>query len=126
MARLIFDLRDVPDDEADDVRALLDSAHIAFYETRPAVLGLFAGGLWVADDSRVQAAKTRIAEYQQARQLRARADYEAARRDGSAETSWQTIRRQPVKVLVLLLAAMLIAAITVLPFILFGNFAGVG
>lgn len=126
MARLIFDLRDVPDDEADDVRALLESADIAFYETRPSVLGLFAGGLWVADDSLVPAAKSLIAKYQQARQLRARADYEAALRDGSAETSWTAIRRHPAKALVLLLAAMLIAAITVLPFILFGNFAGVG
>lgn len=126
MARLIFDLRDVPDDEADDVRALLESADIAFYETRPAALGLFAGGLWVADDGLVQAAKSRIAEYQQARQLRVRAEYQAALRDGSAESSWQSIRRQPVKALGLLLAALLIAAITVLPFILFGNFAGVG
>ena len=126
MARLIFDLRDVPDDEADDVRALLESADIAFYETRPTVLGLFAGGLWVADDSLAPAAKSRIAQYQQARQLRARADYEAALRDGSAETSWKAIRRHPAKALVLLLAALLIAAITVLPFILFGNFAGVG
>ena len=66
MARLIFDLRDVPDDEADDVRALLESADIAYYETRPAALGLFAGGLWVADDDLVQPAKSRIAEYQQA------------------------------------------------------------
>lgn len=126
MARLIFDLRDVPDDEADDVRALLASADIAFYETRAAALGLFAGGLWVADDKLAPAAKTQIAHYQHARQLRVRAEYEAALRDGSAETSWQSIRRQPVKALVLFLAAVLIAAITVLPFILFGNFAGIG
>lgn len=126
MARLIFDLRDVPDDEADDVRALLASADIAFYETRPAALGLFAGGLWVADDELAQPAKSRIAQYQQERQLRVRAEYQAAIRDGSAETSWQSIRREPVKALILLLAAALIVAVTVLPFILFGNFAGIG
>lgn len=126
MARLIFDLRDVPDDEADDVRALLESAGIAFYETRPAALGLFAGGLWVADDDLVPAAKAKIAQYEEDRQVRVRAEYEAALRDGSAETSWQSIRRQPLKALALVLAAALITAITVLPFILFGNFAGLG
>jgi hypothetical protein len=126
MARLIFDLRDVPDDESVDVRALLEEAGIAFYETSPSVLGIFAGGLWVADETIAAAAKSLIAEYQQARSVRVRAEVAAAVRDGSAPSAWQSIRREPVKVLVLLLAAGLIAAITVLPFILFGNLAGVG
>jgi hypothetical protein len=30
MAKLLLNLRNVPDDEADDVRAMLDTARIAF------------------------------------------------------------------------------------------------
>jgi hypothetical protein len=33
MAKLLLNLRNVPDDEADDVRALLDEHDIAYYET---------------------------------------------------------------------------------------------
>ena len=40
MAKLLFDLRDVPDDEADDVRALLDAHGLDYYETKPAAMGL--------------------------------------------------------------------------------------
>ncbi|MCX7041690.1 MAG: DUF6164 family protein, partial [Gammaproteobacteria bacterium] len=32
MSKLLLNLRNVPDDEADDVRALLDAHGIAYYE----------------------------------------------------------------------------------------------
>ena len=35
MSKLLLNLRDVPDDEADDVRRFLDSGGIRYYETRP-------------------------------------------------------------------------------------------
>jgi hypothetical protein len=35
MTKLLLNLRNVPDDEADDVRALLDDHDIAYYETSP-------------------------------------------------------------------------------------------
>lgn len=120
MAKLLFDLRNVPDDEADEVRELLDANEIAFYETKPAAWGLFAGGLWIIDDAGLAAAKALLADYQRQRQAMARAEYAAARRDGTAETLWTTLRREPRRVVVLLLAVAFIIALTVLPFILLG------
>lgn len=124
MTRLVFDLRNVPDDEADEVRALLEAQGIAFYETRPAPLGLFAGGLWVKDEPAAARAREVIATYQAERGEAARLAYEAARREGTADTFATTLRREPLKVLVLLLSAVFIVALTVLPFLLFGGFAG--
>ena len=126
MSRLIFDLRNVPDDEADEVRALLEAGNIAFYETRPAALGLFAGGLWVVADATAGPAKALIAEYQVGRQARARAAYAAAQQGGTTETLSTTIRKEPLKVLALVLGIIFIVGLTVLPFLLFGNFAGTG
>jgi len=120
MSKLLFDLRNVPDDEADEVRGLLDAHEIAFYETKPAAWGLFAGGIWITDDAAIGEAKSLLAVYQQERQARARAEYAAARRDGTAETLWTTLRREPRKVLVLLITVALVVALTVLPFILLG------
>jgi hypothetical protein len=51
MARRIMNLRNVPDDEADAVRALLDDLGVAWYETPPTAFGLSAGGLWLRNDT---------------------------------------------------------------------------
>ena len=40
MSKLLLNLRDVPDDEADDVRRFLDSGGIGYYETRPNMWGI--------------------------------------------------------------------------------------
>ena len=49
MPKLLLNLRRATDDEADDVRALLDAQHIAFYETTPNLWGISAGGIWVTE-----------------------------------------------------------------------------
>ena len=48
MSKLLLNLRDVPDDEADDVRRFLDSGGIDYYETRPSLWGISGGGIWIA------------------------------------------------------------------------------
>ena len=109
MAKLLFDLRDVPDDEADEVRSLLEANSIAFYETRPLAWGLFAGGIWVVDNAIHPQARQLLAAYQRDRAERARAAFAAAQRAGSGKSA------------LLLLAMSFITAIVVLPFLLFGN-----
>ncbi|MFO7288296.1 MAG: DUF6164 family protein, partial [Gammaproteobacteria bacterium] len=47
MAKLLLNLRGVPDDEADEIRALLEEHGIAFYETPPSRWGVSAGGIWL-------------------------------------------------------------------------------
>jgi len=121
MSKLLFDLRNVPDDEADEVRALLDEHGIDYYETKPAAWGLFGGGIWVVDDAVIVEAKRLLADYQLRRQAAARAAYAAARRDGTAESIWTTLRQQPRNALLLLLMIIAVVALTVLPFLLLGD-----
>ena len=121
MAKLLFDLRDVPDDEADEVRSLLEANSIAFYETRPLAWGLFAGGIWVVDNAIHPQARQLLAAYQRDRAERARAAFAAAQRAGSVSGLWHSIRSEPGKSALLLLAMSFITAIVVLPFLLFGN-----
>lgn len=45
-----MNLRNVPGEEADGVRALLDELGVAWYETPPTAFGLSAGGLWIRND----------------------------------------------------------------------------
>lgn len=84
MPTLLFSLRQVPDDEADEVRALLREHAIEFYETPASKWGLGAGGLWTRDAEGATRAKTLLTDYQ-----RARADVRAA----SARPACATARR---------------------------------
>lgn len=118
MAKLLLNLRNVPDDEADDVRALLDGAAIDFYETRPSMWGISAGGLWLKDGAVYPRAKGLLDDYQRQRGERARAQRAAELADGTGETFGRLLRTRPLFVLVTLLGMLVVAALVLLPFLL--------
>ena len=47
----LFSLRGVPDDEADEIRALLAQHAIDYYETPPGNWGVSMPAIWLPDDS---------------------------------------------------------------------------
>lgn len=118
MSKLLLNLRNVADDEIQDVTALLDQAGIAHYRTEPSPWGISWGGIWVRDDPEHARAKALMARYQQGRGERVRAERQAALADGSAETFGTLIRRRPVFVLAVLLGMAVAAALVLLPFVL--------
>ena len=118
MAKLLLNLRHVPEDEADDVRAMLDTAAIAYYETPPSMFGISAGGIFVKRDADIGEAKRLMAEYQAKRRDRARAEYAAAVRDGTAGTFWTVLRAEPLRVVLNVLAIILLLALVALPAVL--------
>lgn len=121
MARLLLNLRNVPDDEADEVRALLDSHRIAYYETRPSLWGVSAGGIWLKDADREAEALRLLADYQQQRSVQARAEREAALREGRAPTTWDSLREKPLQSAAAVLGILLMIAIATLPFLMFAR-----
>lgn len=118
MSKLLLNLRMVLDDEADDVRAMLDANRIEFYETQPGRWGISHGGIWVTHDQDIAQAKRLMAEYQAQRQARVRAENEAARRDGSAQTFADVLRAEPGRVLMILLAIVCLLGLVALPVLL--------
>src|SRR5574337_156995 len=118
MSKLLMNLRNVPDDEADDVRAMLDAARIAFYETRPSIWGVSAGGIWVTEDADFAQARRAMDDYQQQRSIRARAEYAAARRAGTADTFITLFRADPARVVMNVLGILFALALVTLPFLL--------
>lgn len=115
MAKLILNLRNVPDDEADEVRALLEQHGIPFHETKPSLWGVSGGGIWLSRSQDAPVATRLMADYQQRRQADARAQYEAAKRAGSAPTTWQAIREDPRRAIVVLLGVAFALALLGLP-----------
>lgn len=118
MPTLLMNLRHVPADEADDVRAMLDAQRIAFYETRPSLWGISAGGIWIVDDAAYADARRAMDEYQQQRAARARAEYAAAKRAGTAETFLSLLRADPVRVVMSVLGILFALGLVTIPFFL--------
>ncbi len=118
MSKLLLNLRNVPDDEADEVRAMLDANRIPFYETTPNHWGISAGGIWVTEDADVADAKRLMSAYQQQRGDLARAEYAAALDAGTAETVWSELRNHPGRVVVNLLAILCVLGLMALPVLL--------
>lgn len=118
MAKLLLNLRHVPDDEADDVRAFLEAHRIDYYQTPASVFGISAGGIWVREDSDVPEAKRLMADYQRERQQRVRAEHAAAQRDGTAETFADMVRTQPLQVAWRVAAIVALLAILAVPYLI--------
>lgn len=120
MARLLLNLRHVPDDEADEIRALLEQHGIEYFETPPSRWGISLGGIWLQQDADLDHVRALLARYQAGRLQRARAELAEARRTGRVATFIGQLRREPLRVLLLLAAAALVLYLTLAPFLTFG------
>ncbi len=69
MSLLLFSLRGVPDDEADEVRELLTEQAIDFYETPAGNWGVSMPALWLKDESELEKAHSLLNTYQQQRAI---------------------------------------------------------
>ena len=119
MAKLFMNLRNVPGDEADEVRDLLRANAIDFYETRPSPWGISAGGLWIEDAEQLARAKVLMADYQTRRRDQARLQQAADERAGRAETFMGQLRERPGYVIGMLAAMVAIIVLTLaLPWLL--------
>lgn len=122
MPKLLLSLRLAEDDEADDVRELLDAHGVDWYETRPGFWGISAGGIWLRDLERAGEVKALLDDYQRRRVERVRAEHAAAVREGRAPTFASALRADPRRMVLKLLAALLMLLLTLaLPFLLFSR-----
>ena len=121
MSVLIFSLNGVPDDEAAEVRALLDEQGFDYHETSGGFLGLGVAGLWLIDADQKAAARRVIETYQQTRGTRVRAEHAALRAAGQAETMLQRIARRPLTSLFYLAGAAVVLYLMLWPFLTLGR-----
>lgn len=115
MARLLLNLRNVPEDEARDVRTLLDDHAIEYYETPPSRWAVSMGGIWVRHDEDYPRARQELDTYQAHRAASARATYARRKRTGDVDTFATMLRRRPAEVVLYIAAAAGIIALMMWP-----------
>ncbi len=97
MAKQLFKLRNVPDDEAHEVRTLLAEHDIDTYETTSGFWGTAVPAIWLRDEAQLEAAKQLIETYQQKRSTTARLHYEQQCKEGTARSTLDIIKENPSK-----------------------------
>lgn len=119
MPILLFRLNGVPEDEADEVRKLLDSHRIDYYETQAGRWGISLAAIWLRDGDadREEEARHLIDDYQERRSASARADYAAQLAQGRAETLAHRFRREPLRLLIYAAIILAIVYFTLAPFL---------
>ena len=116
MSHLIFKLNSVPDDEANDVRQLLDESEIAFYETDSGRWGLGYAAIWTKDKEVVELAKNLIEEYQMSRYQRVTEEHKKIEQAGEKISRLTFFLTSPIRFSLLIIFAGALAYFTVIPF----------
>jgi len=122
--RLLLNLRNVPDDEIDEVRDLMERHGIECYDTPPGPFGITAGAIWLKDPDDHARARGLMDAYQAERRARARACWEMARAKGESETLLASIRRRPFKALLILAGSLLVLMALFAPLVVFFRVGG--
>ncbi|MEC8356372.1 MAG: DUF6164 family protein [Pseudomonadota bacterium] len=97
MAKLLFRMRDVPDDEAEEVRELLTQNGIPFFETFAGNWGISMPGLWLVNEQQFDEARALLDEYQEIRSTRVKSQYLKQREQGEIRTFLESFRAEPVR-----------------------------
>lgn len=117
----LFSLRNVPDDEADEIRALLTDNNIDFYETSAGNWNISTPGIWLREEENFQQAKALIDSYQAERVLQQRELYEQLKRDGKQRTFLALLVDNPLKVIAYIAIVGVILYFSTKPFLSLGN-----
>jgi len=120
MPHHLMNLRHVPDDEADEIRALFDAHEVAYYETPPSRWGISMGGFWAHDDDEAARARALLDEYQRQRYETQRRTYEEHLARGESGGFWFMLRQRPIRTLAACIAILVIMGLSLLPFIRIG------
>lgn len=117
MAKLLFKLNNVPEDEAFEVRQLLASNDVDYYETSAGVFGISLAAIWLSNNDDYESVKTLLDEYQAQRLIRARETWAQNNSTGEQQSAAQRYVRKPLQFLVVGIMLALVLFITVVPFL---------
>ncbi len=113
MAKILFRLNGVPDDETNDVRELLTNNAIDFYETSSGNWGVSMPAIWLSDDDQFEKAKALLDAYQNERTVRMREEYDRLKQEGKNKTFVDSVAQNPVRFMIHLALALLVIYLSV-------------
>ena len=116
MAKKLYALRNVPDDEAEEMRVLLRESSIYFHETTAGFIGIGTAAIWVNDESQFENAQHLIEEYQLTRYTNAREDYLSQKAAGSHKRFTDVFIDHPLRTIAYIGFALFLLFLVARPF----------
>ena len=117
MATQLVKLRNVPEDELEEIYALMEANEIEVYETSAGNWGISMPALWLRHDEQLAQAKDLLKQYETERFERMRGEYEAQKEAGKARTFLDMARENPVKYVAYIVMIGALIYISTVPFI---------
>jgi len=121
MAKLIFKLKSVSYDEANDIKNLLTENKIDFYESPAGNWEISLHALWLNDEAQYVQAKQLIDEYQLKRSQRIRLETQQKIDKGEFETFFQRLLNRPAQFIITLAIILFILYLSIMPFLDIGQ-----
>lgn len=121
MSILLFSLKNVSEEEAEEVRALLAANHIDFYETTGSNWGISSAALWLKDESQLAEAKSLLDDYQHERGVTQREQYRQLESEGKQQTFLKAWRDDPVRITLYLLIIGAVLYFSLKPYLALGE-----
>lgn len=117
MPVIAFRLNGVPEDEAEDVRALLAERGIDYYETSAGNWGVSLAAIWLRDESRLPEAREAIDRYQTERRSRIRGEFRRLKSERGVGVFLDSLRDHPLRSIVYLAIVLTVLYFSTVPFI---------
>lgn len=117
MSKLLFRLHDVPDDEANDIRELLNTHNLDCYETDDGRWRVGVAAIWLRDDSQFDAARALINAYQMQRYQRSQQEQQALQEQGLNTSLLHRFLERPLTFLMIMLLVAVVLLVSVYPFL---------
>lgn len=121
MPIMLFRLNNVPEDEAEEVRALLTDNGIDFYETHAGNWGVSTAAIWLRDANRLAEARALLDAYQAERSMHARESYRQAESEGLNKGMLHALKEHPVRLIVYLAVIVAVLYVSTMPFFHWGR-----
>lgn len=119
MAKLLFHLKHVSEEEAEDIRELLSENQIQFYETEAGRWLIGVSAIWLRDENQFDFAKSLIEAYQQQRYEQFAESRHYYDKLGLLGNVWLAFQERPVQFILTLIAVGMVLGISILPFVHF-------
>lgn len=116
MAKLLYKLSGVPDDEVEEIRQMLEKNEFDYYETSSGLLGLSFAGIWLKQDEQFDDAKKALDDYHQQRYRSAQEKRELEKRNGENLTLWESFKLSPIRTTLAALFVIAVMYLAISPF----------
>lgn len=115
MAKMLMNLRHVPEDESDAVLEMLESHGIEHYRLPPSAFMISAGSIWIKQDEDFARAKSLFDELQRERAEQAQANWQTQKDEGSQPRLLDELSENPGRLLAYVTIAVLIILFMLTP-----------